>query len=285
MSPPLSFALLCPATFVLPPSFWLLCPATFVSPPPCFSSPCWLRLLRLLLGPLCRRRLPLSSLCCMRFCGYICDVCVAASLSPLLDLLYAFSAATFATIVSPPPSCLCSPCCLRYSRLLLRPLCRRRLLSSPRSVACGFAATSATFVSPPPSRPSSFSSMRFGGYLLRPLCRCLLLFLPRAVVCVFAATSATLVSPPLCHPTLLCCTRFCGCFCDLCVAAAFVFASMSRDFCVAAFVLASMSRNLCVAASLLFLSLLVASFAATSGTFVSPPPSPLLALLHAVYYY
>ena len=219
-----------------------------------------------------------SLICCRRFRSYVCDLYVAAAFLPLLSL-----------------------CCMRFSRLRLRPLCRRRLLAFALSVVCLFAATSTTFVSPPPSCFCSLCCMRFSRLLLRPLCRCFFLLFC-FVACGFAATSATFVSPPLSRPTLLCFMRFRGYFCDLCVAAAFspcsallhaVLQLLLRPLCrrrlwFRFYVPGPLRRCrlpafprpvVCVSATFLSprpshpSSRCCWRFAATSATFVSPPPS------------
>ena len=402
--------------------------ATFVSPPPsCICSLCCMRCSRLRLRPLCRRRLSactLSFVCVFR--GYLCDLCIAAFFSPSLALLYAVFAATSATSVSPPPSRPSLLCCMRFRRLLLRPLCRRRLPACTLSVvcvvrgyvcdlcvaaaflhllslcmrcsrlrlrplcrrrlpafalsvvcvfrgyvcdrpllslfcfvACGFAATFATFVSPPPFCICSLCCMRCSRLRLRPLCRRRLPAFALSVVCVFcgyvcdrpllslfallhavsrlrlrplcrrrlpafalsvvrvvrgyvcdlcvaaafrpllsllyaffAATSATSVSPPPSLPFLLCCMRFRGYVCDLCVAAAFLhllslcmrcsrlrlrpLCRRRLSACTLSVVCVFLGYlcDLCIAAFFSpSLALLYAVFAATSATSVSPPPS------------
>ena len=166
--------------------------------------------------------LPLFALC--YFCGYFCDLCVAAAFSPFQDLLNAFVrlslrplcrrrlraltlsvvcvlAASSATFVAPFSFSPSLRCCMRFCGLFYD-LCVARFFS--RFFALLYAFLHAIFVSPLPSRPSSRCCLRFCGYFLRSLCRRHLLALLRAVVCVFAATSATFVSPPPSRRSKIC---------------------------------------------------------------------------------
>ena len=197
-------------------------PATLASPPSCLCPLCYMCFCGYFCDPcVATAFLPLLSLC-MPSCGYFCDLCVAAAFLPYSALLHAVFAATSATFCV--AAAFLAYCALLYAalRLLLRPLCRRRLLALLCFVACSFAAASATFCVAAAFSPFFVLFHAVLRLLLQRLCRRRFLALLFVVVCIFAATPATFVSLPSSGPSSR--KRSCGysTSATFCVAAAFL---------------------------------------------------------------